>query len=96
MIWGKVLGFFKGIPDIVWWILLAIGAGTYIDLRARGEQRAKDKARQAEEARKVDQRITENSDEMVAQADRIRAANPVPADAGELPDATLPSQHYRD
>lgn len=97
MIWAKVLSFVKGIPDVAWWIILAVCTATFIDLRARSEQRKEDKAKRVDEARKVDNQILENSDEMVAQADRIRAANPVEPDAPDgVPREPIARYHYRD
>lgn len=97
MTWTAVLGFVKKIPDWLWLAFLIVAAGLFIDLRARSEQRKEDKAKRVDEARKVDNQILENSDEMVAQADRIRAANPVEPDAPDgMPREPIARYHYRD
>jgi len=88
--------FCKTLPDWVWWVLVAVATGFFIDMRARGQQRQKDNAERDRDARKVDNQILENSDDMVNQADRIRAANPLQPDgSGELRDDT-PGYNYRD
>ena len=94
---GAVWKFAKTLPDWVWWLFLLIAAGLAIDLRARHQQHQKDNAERDRDARKVDNQILENSDDMVNQADRIRAANPLQPDAsGELRDKPAPKWNYRD
>lgn len=97
MTWAAVWTFLKKIPDWLWYVFIALAAGFFIDMRARDQERAKAKVKRNEDARKVDNKIVENSNEMVAKADRIRAANPVEPDVpGELPNAKFPDYHYRD
>lgn len=54
-IWGVI----KKLPDWAWYVLLAIAAGVFIDMRARGQQHAKDKAdeqkRDGEEQARIDE-----------------------------------------
>ena len=94
---GAIWKGFKALPDWAWWIIVAVATGFFIDMRARGQQRQKDNLEREREARKVDNQILENSDDMVNQADRIRAANPLQPDgSGELREQPAPSWNYRD
>lgn len=95
---SAVWEFLKKLPGWVWYVVLAILAGIYIDQRARGQQRAKDKAAFDKEAAAVESEvianINENTDEVIHDADAVREH----PSASVLPDgtATLPSAHYRD
>lgn len=90
--------FLKGLPAWVWYVFLIIAAGYFIDVRARNQQRQKDKdafdkeAREAEAA--VVKQIQENSDDLLRQSDVVRSHDA----ASQLPDGTasLPDYHYRD
>lgn len=90
--------FLKSLPAWVWYVFLIIAAGFFIDMRARGQQKAKDKDafdKEASEAEaQVITNITENSNELVREADAVRSHT----SASVLPDgtATLPEHHYRD
>lgn len=95
---SAVWGFLKKLPAWVWYVFLAIAAGYFIDMRARGQQRAKDKAEFDKEAAAVESEvisnINENTDEVIHEADAVREHT----SASVLPDgsATLPPAHYRD
>lgn len=89
--------FLKKIPDWLWYVFLIVAAGVFIDLRARDQQRKKDKAERESDAHKVDNTILGNSDAMVDQADRIRAANPVEPDSPDgVPREPIAGYHFRD
>lgn len=98
MTWAAVLGFLKKIPDWVWWLFLIIAAATFIDMKARSEERKKVNAKRDKESAEVESQvisqITENSNEMVRQSDAVRSRPAIV----ELPDGTqdLPPYHYRD
>ena len=96
MILAKIISFVKGLPDWFWWLLLIIAGGTFIDVRARMQQRAKDKTAEGERTRKTIDKIEEKSDARIEQADRIRASNPVSGDPDRVSERPLPDYHYRD
>lgn len=90
--------FLKSLPGWVWWVVLAVLTATFIDMRARGQQRAKDKAEFDKEAAAVESEvisnINENTDEVIRKSDAVRSRPAIV----ELPDGTsgLPDYHYRD
>lgn len=90
--------FLKKLPSWVWVVLIAIATGYFIDQRARGQQRAKDKADFDKEAAAVESEvisnINENTDEVIHQADAVREHT----SAGVLPNggASLSEANYRD
>jgi hypothetical protein len=98
MTWAAVLGFLKKIPDWVWWLFLIIAAATFIDMKARSEERKKVNAKRDKESAEVESQvisqITENSNAMVRESDAVRSHT----SAERLPDgtATLPEYNYRD
>lgn len=95
---SAIWGWMKTLPAWVWWLFLIIAAGFAIDMRARGQQRAKDKADFDKEAaaveREVVSNIQENTDAVIHEADAVREHT----SASQLPDgrATLQDAHYRD
>lgn len=96
---GKVIwGWLKSLPGWVWWVVLAVLTATFIDMRARGQQRAKDKAEFDKEAAAVESEvisnINENTDEVIHQADAVREHTS--ASVLSNGSATLPPAHYRD
>ena len=91
-LWSKAVGIAKGVPDVVWWIVLAVLAWRFIDLNARWDERARNKERQAragaeQDGRVVDalEEIEERTDDEVSEAVRARDAAPRDVPAGELP-----------
>jgi len=90
--------FLKGLPAWVWYVVLAIAAGYFIDLRARGQQRTKDKAAFDKEAAEAEAQvitnITENTNAAIREADAVRERT----SAHVLPDGTttLEGYNYRD
>lgn len=95
---SAIWGWMKTLPAWVWWLFLIIAAGFAIDMRARGQQRAKDKADFDKEAAAVESEvisnIQENTDEVIHQADAVREHT----SAGVLSNggATLSEANYRD
>jgi hypothetical protein len=43
---SRAWNFLKAIPDWIWWVIVAVVFGKFIDMRARADQSAKDKARE--------------------------------------------------
>lgn len=95
---SAVWNFLKGLPWQVWAVVIAIVTGYAIDQRARGQQRAKDRAEFDKEAAEVQaeviSNIEENTNETIRNADAVREHT----SARVLPDgtATLEEYHYRD
>lgn len=95
---SAIWGWLKTLPAWAWWLFLIIAAGFAIDMRARGQQRAKDKAEFDKEAAAVESEvisnINENTDEVIRKSDAVRSRPAIV----ELPDGTsgLPDYHYRD
>ena len=95
---SAVWKFAKSLPAWVWYVLLAIATGYFIDMRARGQQHSKDKVafdKEAAEAEaQVISNIQETTDAVIHEADAVREHN----SASVLPDgsAALEKYHYRD
>ena len=93
-----IWGFLKKLPDWAWWLLLALATATFIDMRARSDERRKVNTKRDKEAAEVERdvvnNITENSDAMVKESDAVRSRG----SAVVMPDgtATLEKYNYRD
>lgn len=81
---GKVIwGWLKSLPGWVWWVVLAVLTATFIDMRARGQQRKADQAdeatRDGEEQARIDQARAQQSQENQTNAQRAdETADSVP------------------
>lgn len=90
--------FLKGLPAWVWYVFLIIAAGYFIDVRARNQQRQKDKDAFDKEAREVESEvisnIQENTDAVIHEADAVRERT----SAHVMPNggAALDPVNYRD
>lgn len=97
--WAAARSFIGRVGWQVWAILAGVLFAVYLDRRgeARGKQVEKLKAekRAAEAAVRSTEKIDANTNDRIAEAERVRAR---PSDVVELPDgaARLPGYHYRD
>jgi hypothetical protein len=90
---SRAWSFLKAIPDWAWWVIVAVVFGKFIDMRARADQAAKDKAKEKLAQAKtqaaivmvqkqVVQQESHSADQALAARDAVVAAPP----SDELPD----------